>query len=74
MSKPKKCTGCNGSGLEVQKDFNTGEILNEFPCFICNGTGEFISEKYTCHTCNYKKKCPYAWDMYNLDGNCLNNK
>jgi hypothetical protein len=29
---------------------------------------------FTCHTCKDNKKCPVAYDLYNLNGNCLLNK
>lgn len=29
---------------------------------------------FTCYTCDLKDACDYAWDPYNLDGDCLANK
>ncbi len=30
--------------------------------------------KCTCNECDKKDKCPYAWDVYNADGDCLGQK
>ena len=39
---------------------------------------KYLEEKYdikledlTCHTCKDKETCPYAYDGYNIDGDCL---
>lgn len=29
-------------------------------------------ENYTCFDCPIKDTCPVAWDIYNLNGDCLN--
>lgn len=28
---------------------------------------------YTCNKCDMVDGCPYVWDKYNQDGDCLNN-
>lgn len=28
-------------------------------------------EDFTCHSCNLKEACSYAYDGYNTDGDCL---
>lgn len=28
-------------------------------------------ENYTCHDCELLRRCPYAYDMYNTNGDCL---
>ena len=32
------------------------------------------SEDYTCHKCEAKNNCEYAWDDYNTNGDCLAEK
>ncbi|KAI0786893.1 putative YDJ1-mitochondrial and ER import protein [Abortiporus biennis] len=52
----KTCTNCSGRGgiIEVHQ---TGPILqqSQHACKECSGTGEIISEKDKCKTCNGKK-------------------
>ena len=31
-------------------------------------------EFYTCHKCGAKDNCQYAWDDYNINGDCLAEK
>lgn len=31
-------------------------------------------EAFSCHTCNEKYDCPFAYDYYNLNGDCLASK
>ena len=40
-------------------------------CFICHGTGTFNELNYTCGKCVSKEDCPYAWDPYNTNGDCI---
>ena len=35
-------------------------------------SGRFSPEKYTCFYCDAVSKCPYAFDDYCMDGDCLN--
>lgn len=36
---------------------------------------EVISlEKFTCNTCDIMENCRYAWDLYNISGDCLAEK
>ena len=35
---------------------------------------DFVIENFTCNNCDYEHKCNYAWDLYNTNGNCLENK
>jgi len=28
-------------------------------------------EKYTCYICGSNKNCKFAWDMYNIGGDCI---
>lgn len=63
----KNCTWCGGSGCI---DYGS-EIL---PCELCDGTGDFKEESYTCHKCRDKETCRYAFDAYNTGGDCLASK
>jgi hypothetical protein len=31
-------------------------------------------EDFTCHDCDARATCPFAWDMYNTNGECLEEK
>lgn len=35
------------------------------------GTVIVHDPSYTCHTCDVKDKCLFAFDPYNRDGDCL---
>lgn len=35
-------------------------------------SGRFSPEKYTCFYCDGVSRCPYAYDDYCMDGDCLN--
>lgn len=41
------------------------ELFNKF---------DIDTERCTCLDCNDKSKCPYAYDIYNVDGDCLKEK
>ena len=32
------------------------------------------ADKYTCDTCAVQRRCLFAWDAYNTDGDCLMEK
>ena len=29
------------------------------------------ADSFTCYHCPHKNTCEYAWDVYNIDGDCL---
>lgn len=31
-------------------------------------------EDMTCVDCDFRSRCPEAWDLYNTDGDCLGSK
>lgn len=31
-------------------------------------------KEYTCHECADNKTCDYAWDLYNINGECIAEK
>ncbi len=30
-----------------------------------------VPESFTCLRCSYARKCINAWDLYNIDGDCI---
>ncbi len=54
------CYVCKGTGV-----FEGNE------CFLCHGTGKFNKLDFTCGKCVSEKDCPYAFDPYNTNGDCL---
>ena len=36
--------------------------------------GEYDFDEYTCAKCFYARKCNHAFDSYNINGDCLNDK
>ena len=44
-----RCRKCRGTGIEQQFVFLSG--INT-PCSMCNGTGEYITQKNRCHMCH----------------------
>lgn len=65
------CPFCQGSRLcKVYEDANEHYI----GCHFCNETGEVPVDLFTCHTCSKKHICPFAWDAYNTNNDCLAEK
>jgi hypothetical protein len=57
---------------EIEKENKKLKSLLEDGIFV---NGEFIAKKkFTCFKCNSEKTCPFAWDTYNLNGDCLMEK
>lgn len=57
---------CRICGLKMPKEINSG---------TCSAQCERIFiEECTCSKCNEHATCPYAWDYYNTEGDCLANK
>lgn len=71
MQQNEQCPACNGSGIEMA---DPDSPFEEVQCNFCNGTGQLLKSKFTCHTCDAKDTCPYAWDWYNTNGDCLAEK
>lgn len=51
----------------------------ETPQLILHPTSKAVyesrnTEKYTCSNCSVHEICPYAYDSYNTDGDCLADK
>jgi RecJ-like exonuclease len=57
------CTRCEGTG--------TLDLVG--PCSICAGKGQIPKRRFTCHTCPDKGVCDRAYDIWNLDGDCVVN-
>ena len=38
------------------------------------GRAETMGSAFTCTDCDQMEACPYAWDGYNVNGDCLANK
>jgi hypothetical protein len=39
-----------------------------------NSAAIFDIDKFTCDDCQAKRTCPYVFDPYNTDGDCLADK
>ena len=72
-----KCTACKSTGI-----WNYGPNLEIDPtgaditcdCEICDGTGDPEKGNNTCVKCSKNKTCPFAYDGYNTNGDCLASK
>lgn len=51
-------------------DMNRGNDLISFP----PDTDQKPRHEFTCFNCKDEFECPYAYDWYNTDGDCLGNK
>jgi DnaJ-class molecular chaperone len=73
----EKCKYCGGSGelnYGPNKEIDPTGLNIICGCDVCDGTGEFIEDKYTCSKCSDKDTCPFAFDAYNTDDCCLASK
>ena len=53
------------------------EVREELKQWAMQGEGAYEppkKEELTCFTCRDNSTCPYAWDDYNTDGDCLAEK
>jgi hypothetical protein len=57
---------CKESFIDPDKDENFNRNIDEFMVRVNKAT-----EKYTCVDCPVVADCPYRWDPYNTNGDCL---
>ncbi len=63
-----------GAGMHLLNDLHelSGKVLG---CWCkplaCHGDVLVELASYTCRICDAKDTCPFAWDRYNSDGDCL---
>ena len=71
-----------GEDYQIDKVEYLGEVEVKEPVYIdpnqlsltdCDGT-PIAREKFTCFECGAEPTCPYAWDHYNTNGDCLAEK
>lgn len=56
--------------------FKKGKKAVTFEEVVAEGSKrkEPAKERYTCNDCPDKETCEFAYDLYNLDGDCLMDK
>ena len=64
-----RCMSCKESFISPDKDPKYQEKVDNFIVKVTKET-----EHYTCNTCVVEGQCPYRWDPYNTNGDCLQMK
>lgn len=60
-----------GNYGEDQLDDGTREKLSRHERDRIIKKNKLPKDTYTCNTCPDADYCPYSWDVYNVDGDCL---
>lgn len=55
----------------MKNRMTTEEFLNSSDFHDMLSKHDLKVEDFTCHECKYKTACPLAFDLYNVDGDCL---
>ena len=55
-------------------DWCSGNVKTKTVCEYCNGSGMVLCSEFTCNECGAEATCAYAWDLWNVGGDCLASK
>ena len=60
----------DGESIQTMTEDTIKEIMRK--AFTKHGFD--MDKDCTCKDCECSKKCPFAWDLYNTNGDCLASK
>lgn len=69
LARGYRCMECHESFIDHAND---EEIDKEFTAFVQKV--DAATHNRTCNNCRRASECPFAWDLYNVNGDCLADK